>query len=668
MNNTADDFYVLIPSKEKNNLFELKVFNNQEDKDTKLIVLHSSCSPNMRLLYEINLFNLPYNIRQNIIQESRNEKSFFRTSKMLFNKYCQIGHMINQYLSRKYNDVYFFCSILYNDFCLLVPEQSYDFFQIKKEIQMMLNLFYDDCNTVIIRDNYINPFLKRKSQIIKSDRQFVRHNPMFNQYISMIRNIDNIKSDSIDRIQELSLFSSLILKDLVEETKLYWIYDSGDLRYEEPDKEYILKAQNSIYFEFFNLFCEQAQDEHVYNDWIWSLVFLTQKLLYVLNNCIDSDDDRINFYGFIPIIKNMKKENNEVISLFTRHISRKFCHGFLIIPTGSIYNILEHLPAYVHEFFHYIPPSDRPNRNKAILELVAHSIFFNLRKTLSVETYKLFFCEFCKEFIDFSKVYYRDFFDSDSMEYIERLRVICLKFDFEKTYLTILHNLHGKIQYNEFVIFMEMQELCVSKWLYSRTDYVNIFTLFFREIRSDIAMCTFFNIDLEHYIRMMANEPLFAHLNRKDCGHSTILRFGYMCRYLLKLKTEEIDNKTWIFKTKKIISQQIQHICEVDTAKYKEIKKHYMNLMEYLDEYCDIAIETQDTLNDTKSSLIDEIIEEYSLVHNWEKSNDLFSDNEFVILVNELYQEYINEKGFENKLATICGVKILFRDLYAFEL
>lgn len=667
MNNSADGFYILIPSIEKNNLFELKVFNNREDKDTKHIVLYSSSMPNMNLLYEINLFNLPFNIRKSIIQESKIENSFFKTSKVLFDKYCQIEAVINRYLSNHYNDVYFFCSVLYNDFCLLVPEQSYETSQINQEIKVIINWLFKSSNSVVINDNYINPFINRKAQCIKSNRQFVKHNPMFNQYLSTMLNIDNIKTDSIDRIQELSLFSSFVLKDLVEETHLYWLYDSGDLRYEEPDKEYILRTQNSIYFEYFSLFCRQAQDEHMYNDWIWSLVFLTQKLLDILNNCIDNEKDSTNFYGFIPIIKNMREKNNEVVSLFTRHISRKFCHGFLIIPTGAIYNILEHLPAYIHEFFHYIPPNDRRNRNKAILDLVVHSLFCSLRNNLSNKTYKLFFNEFCKEFIKFSELYYKDFFDSDSMEYIERLRVLCLKFDFVETYFAILKNIENEILYDELSVFIAMQEKCMFAWLHSREDHVNIFTLFFREIRSDIAMCTFFNIDLEKYIKIMANEPLFAHLNRKECGHSTILRFGYMCHYLSKSKTKEIDNNTWICESKRIIFQQIQQIYNTDTLENMKIIKHYMNLIEYLDEYFDIAIETHKKSRNKNNSLIDEIIENYSLVYNWENFNDIFSDNEFFVLINDLYQGYMREQEVQEKLSTICGVKILFRDLYALD-
>lgn len=664
-----NSFYILTPSNGNNNLYEIDLFNEQNNKGTKEILLfNESIIPNTGMLYYAKLLSLPYNIRKKILLESNCKKSFYDISKELFNRYCQLSNKINYYLSNKYENVYVCCSIFYNDFCLLIPENSYEINQVKVEVEKFLQLFnkslYNDFdNEQHSYDNFI-----KKSRCIKSDRQFVKHNPMFYKYLRTMSDLENIKCDSLDRKQELSLFSALVLKDLVEETHLYWIYDSGDLRYENPEIAYILKSQNSLYFEYFNLFCNQAKDGNKYNDWIWSLVFLTQKLLYTLGNIPTAKIDNSNFYGFVPIIKNIKEENNEIVSLFTRHISRKFCHGFLIVPFGAIYSIIEHLPAFIHEFFHYIPPLNRPERNKAIFDLVIHSVLFDLRQILPKKIYEDFFNGFRDEIICLSKQYYDDIFNADSMEYIEKLRILFLKLDFEIIYNSIVETFQKKPHYDHRNVFFELKERCHSKWLRSTLDYVNIFTLFFREIRSDIAMCSFFEINLNNYIRILAYEPLFADMNKENCGDSTILRFGYMCNHLYMSSPNASDNDDWLSKTKKIIYEQMKSLSESNVDKHLRIEKHYNNLIDYLDEYHKISIELDDNEVKNKSiSLLDSIIDKYELINAWKEFNNSYADNSFVMLLKELYQNYMDEDYFANRLTTICGAKILFRDLYTLD-
>lgn len=661
----SNNFYFLTSSADNDALYKLNILTNPKEMNKRDVFLYAEdFVPNTNLLYEIETFNLPFHIRKNIICTSKKDSSFFETTKALFDSYNQLIKIINKFLLKSYENVYLFCSIFRNDFCLLVPKNSYELDQIKQQIKILLELDKIPTHYDFSKHDLLN-HLNIKTRCIKSDRQFVKHNPMFSNYLCTILDIESIACDSIDRTQELSLFSSLVLKDLVEETHLYWLYDSGDLRYVDPGKAFFLKKQNSVYFEYYKIFCEQAKDNSEYNDWIWVLVFLTQKLLNVLINSPDSCIDPTNFYGFIPIIKDLKPSNNEVISLFTRHISRKFCHGFLIIPTGAIINIIDHLPAYIHEFFHYIPPRNRAERNSAILDLIFHSVLFDLRKNNlnndNIELYDIFFKALKNEFLQFSKNYCDDIGVSDSMEYIEALKMLFSKFNFVEAYDNASNEIFN-LKYTQ--LLHAKKEDSASRFLNNALDYISTFTLFLREIRSDIAMCDFLGIDLKNYIRILANEPLFAHMDKDNCGDSTILRFGYMCHYLFKNQKDPVNND-WLDESKMCIAELLTSITENESNnKHSFIKQHYNNLLGYLDEYNDISIEKSTSKRD---SLLENILEDPKLIPEWEKDNKLFTDNSFIKNLKELYQNYKDEKDEYKRLITICGAKILFRDFYSFE-
>ncbi len=618
-------------------------------------------------------FNLPYFIRAEIIKTCKQENLYY-SAKELFLKYVQLSSTINQFLKENYSNVYFFCCIHNFDFCL-VSSLELKTEEIKQSIMVFLeNNFLslkhqDESFTVAMLEEHG----LRRIKCAFEDRKFIQHNPNYNEYLEAILSVNNIQCDSYDRKAELSLFSSLILKDLVEATHLYWMYESGEIRREISDITHIIFERDNKYFKFFNLFCTQADDRFIFHDWIWCLIFLTQTLLSSLNNCDYSQDtaEQNNFFGFVPLIIEDKKNNSEVKSLFTRHISRKFCHGFLIIPKYSIYTLPEYLPAYIHEFFHYIPPKNRCERNEKILKLVLNSVLSDLRNSLLPDLYDEIFELLFIEIMKTAESYGFDnesLFECDSMEFTERISNLCARVEFDNIYDKVIWILYKK--YKDFQIVFKLGQHkvdCVKNFKDSVSSFILTFVMFFREIRSDISMCSFFDMGIKDYIDVLAKEPLFSFLPVEKCADSTIIRFGFVCRYLAKKDKNVLkDLSNW----KEYCKIQIDELVEKKMSEFpgndSNVFVKYDNLKNYIDEYENITIETNEDFYTQKGhSFLEEFVGE-DIIKCWEDSITKYISHPFSKEIKFIYNNYINNDFYE-RLVCMSGFRFLFRDLTLFD-
>ena len=618
--------------------------------------------------------NLSYKIRELLIKRCP-KGPLHKVADELFKEYVNFADFINRVLLCDYKDVYIFCNIHNYDFCL-VSTFDYDIEFIKNKV----NGFIDKTimgleETVEVSKAALRNQKFKRIDCIKSGRQFVKYNPNFKEYIDIMSLITEIECDSLDRQMELSLFSNLILKDLVETTHLYWMHESGEIRQMLSDENQILSERDDRYFRYFRMFCYQAQDSFVYHDWIWCLIFLTSTLLSALKyrsaDMCKTPKDRYehkNFFGFVPVIEDAEKNNSEVMSLFTRHISRNFCHGFLAIPSDSLYNLPEYLPAYIHEFFHYIPPVNRPVRNKAIFELTLHSILFDLRNKLNKDLYNKTIEYFSDELLNTIVAFGFDdknLFDCDSMEYLDRIKNIFMGANYNKIYDSVFMRLFSEYENIElYDIFRSSKEKCVNSFEDSSINGITAFTSFFREIRSDIAMCSFFNIGIKDYIRIFAEEPLFAILPKESCADSTIMRFGFMCRYLQGMVGKNIPN--WIETCYKTIDELIEDKKNISGQE----KKKYLNLKGYLIEYEELTIETKDDAYAEKGScFLENFIISKNILSVWEQSILQYSKHKFSLEIQEIYQKYVSYRKINNINCSkiICGIRLLFRDLYSYD-
>ena len=642
-------------------------------------------------MYKYKTLVLPYEFRDRLLKANRKD-SLINVSKKLFELYLNIVQELNDILFEVFPEVQIYCCMYCYDFCLLSSDKECDLILVSKILVKYLKEHLSLDSSEDDRDRIYSEFniIRNQEQIMDcllSGRQFVKYNPMASYYIAINKDLNSIKCDSIEQKEELSLLSSLVVKDLIEETHLYWMYESGEVRYENATKNYILTKRNRQYFEYFRLFCEQASFGNVFHDWLWSLVFLTQTLLAsFVNRSINQNhnNNHSNFFGFVPVFEDLKNERSELTSHFSRHISKKFCHGFLVVPVISIQKLPEYFPDYIHEFFHYIPPTYRKERNKAILKLVLHSALCDYRIMLPKDVYdEILYIVERKIKLTFSKFNLNNdaVFSCDSMEYMERLRVIFNKINSKELFKEISCNISKIFDGEHDLIVNDISSKICEVFSGSARDYTNTFVLFFREIRSDISMCLLLDIGIEKYIEILADEPLFAALNGYDSADSTILRFGFMCRFLYKLKKNEIDEsnlckidvedeteavdetKVWLQDCCEIINDRIQE--SISKGDFKLADK-FKNLKSYLFEYVSLAIEQQDNQYTRKgSSLLESILYNEKLLKSWVDDIKRYAKHPFAIGIKSLYNDYTTSEDLE-KLKTLFGMRILFRDLYSY--
>ncbi len=686
MKNNVSSSYILFEKDKKEfsgwyaaPITSLSQVSSEGIKNGDFLVYSKDEKINFKKEYLCVPINLPYKIRDALIKQC-NKDHLYKVADELVGKYINVAKTINEVLLYDYEDVYIFCNIHNYDFCLVLTS-DYDIEFIENKVNTYIeHMFMNSEESIELSKINLEIHKLKRLDCIRSGRQFVKYNPNYKEYFDIMNTITKIECDSFDRQAELSLFSNLILKDLVETTHLYWMHESGEIRQMLSDENQILSERDDIYFKYFRMFCYQAQDSFVYHDWIWCLIFLTSTLLSALkyrtiDMCKNKTDiyEHKNFFGFVPVIEDAEKSNSEVMSLFTRHISRNFCHGFLAIPSDSLYDLPEYLPAYIHEFFHYIPPVNRFERNKAIFELALHSLLFDLRNKLSKKLYDDAIDFFSEELINtisdfgFDKT---NLFDCDSMEYLDRIKNIFIEANFSEIYDSVFIKLfkkHNRIDL--FDVFRASKRSCVNKFEDSSISVITAFTSFFREIRSDIAMCSFFDIDTEKYIRIFAEEPLFAVLPRESCADSTIMRFGFMCRYLQNIVGQYKPN--WIKECCEIIDKLINRTENI--SEYE--KKKYLNLKGYLIEYEDLTIEANEGAYAAKGTcFLENFIVSEKILSVWEQKIKHYSQHNFSKEIQYIYKTYMeyrypdsedNSKALECS-RIICGIRLLFRDLYSY--
>ncbi len=675
---TGNSFLVLEPDGEKSSLARIREYdfnvNNIDIEYGELLLFNNTTSLPKHSIYKYKPIILPFDIRDTLIKRCE-KNSLFHVSKCLSEIYLKIAEILNEELSNNYRGIQVFCSIFSYDFCLLSSETTNDLDLIAKYIVSFLkehlDVDYFKYDTEMFQADIDTMRVQRKlTQCLLSDRQFVKYNPTFSKYIRTKNKIDNINCDSGDKKEELSLFSLLLIKDLVEETHLYWMYESGEVRYENAAKRYILSNRNRQYFRDFELFCDQAQLGNVFHDWVWSLVFLTQTLLASFlerkKSQKDNDETHSNFFGFIPIFKNSLNRDSELTSHFSQHISKKFCHGFLVVPIYSIQNLPKYFPAYVHEFFHYIPPLNREKRNSVILDLVLHALLHEYRIELPASVYDDIFEIFKQNVI---KVFYfynfteDTVFSCDSMEYVERLTSAFKKLNFLEVSSFVSQFISNTYNKNYDLIVSYLNGKLCAEFSQKARIYIDTFVSFFREIRSDISMCLLLDIGLEQYIKILAEESSFAALNAYDCADSTILRFGFMCRLLSDGKYL-VDAKSWLKKCCDIIDE-----C-ASSDKYADDPitiNNFDNLKSYLYEYVSLAIEMEDDQYTPKEdSLLESIIKKEEIVDCWINSIKQYAKHPFATEIRNLYWSYNKLTDPIDKLLVLLGMKILFRDLYSY--
>ncbi len=535
----------------------------------------------------------------------------------------------------------------------------------------------------------------------------IKRNAHYPEYDELIQKLTKAPVGSNDRRMYMLLLSALLLRAILDESAARWVCESGELKYESVESMTELSCAYELHMLGFDKFLQQSVIKSPDSDQVWSLFFITKSLLSSIvgrSQKPDAENWRYcNFFGFVPYIDHTNTYR-EVTSYYPTHISPDYCYGFLSIPSKSRFQLWSYFPAYIHEFFHYIPPLERQARNEKILHLAIYSVMIPLYVALTAAekgTYERIVMKIAFEIDNFRSDLIdirNDFLDDtpvsrqhceqlrDTMKYIAIMQDLVYLVNFEEICNRVTSELNlGKDT--------QWKSDCISRWRKHMTSYVATFSFALREIRSDLSMCVLLDMDLETYIKLLANEPAFAESDNMWVADSTVLRFGFMTR-LLYIKGSQSWNKIdW--------HNLCDRICNAtpDILNWEKECKRIIrslnvpfedNLCDYLREYIAINIQDEDdceldcnwnsvfeaalctTAYSIQSSQEDctvlspskvEDIDPRSLIYRWGWELQQIKKYPFVNMLSNLYKDYSSlSKDQEKSYFEYCS-RLLFRDL-----
>ena len=565
----------------------------------------------------------------------------------------------------------------------------------------------------------------------------IKRNANYTEYEGLMKQLMEASVGSNDRKTYVLMLCALLLRTILDETSVRWVYESGDTKYESLEMSTDLTRAYELRMAGFQEFLRQASIGSPYSDQIWSLFFITKTLLSSIvgrdskaieSNSPDAEDldeaellqEYGNFFGFVPYIGD---RYTEVTSYYPSHIAPDYCYGFLSIPRKEEFRFWSFFPAYIHEFYHYIPPRGRKERNEKILHLAIYSVmsplFVAMTQSRKAE-YESIVAKMAssmdqlrENLIDLrndknhalkkdqapetrqSVENYRD-----TMKYNAIMQDLVYLLDFEDLCTEAVNefcseNAAARAESSSIPDRGYWMQACSDKWDKDMTSYIATFSFAMREIRSDLSMCVILDMTLHDYIKVLADEPAFAESSKKWVADSSVLRFGFMTRllYTKELYYDSWENVDWqelckhmvctcsqndpngnsIDDWEKACGKILQHLRETGPL-YIE---HLDYLHDYLSNYVDISIPSKESPWDSvfeKAMCTGEFaisshengnnqFDRRYLIPCWGARLQKQKSYPFVKLLCGLYNQYRDAKTAGDRCRIEYQSNLLFRDL-----
>lgn len=550
----------------------------------------------------------------------------------------------------------------------------------------------------------------------------IKRNANYTEYEALMKQMMEATVGSNDRQTYILMLCALLLRTILDETSARWVYESGDTKYESLEISMELTRAYELRMAGFREFLDQASIGSPYSDQIWSLFFITKTLLSSIvgrdSKAIESnspdaenlDDAELlqeycNFFAFVPYIGD---QYTEVSSYYPSHIAPDYCYGFLSIPRKEEFRFWSFFPAYIHEFYHYIPPRGRKERNEKILHLAIYSVmsplFVAMTQSRKAE-YESIVAKMAssmdqlrENLIDLrndknhalkkdqapetrqSVENYRD-----TMKYNAIMQDLVYLLDFEDLCTEAVNefcseNATARAESSSIPDRGYWMQACSDKWDKDMTSYIATFSFALREIRSDLSMCVILDMTLHDYIKVLADEPAFAESSKKWVADSSVLRFGFMtrllytkeqyydswenvdwqelCKHMVRTCSQNDPNGNSIDRWKEKCSEMFQSLMSQRFRKNDPLyKEHLDHLRDYLDNYVDIS-------TPSKESPWDSVFEkamctgEYA-ISSHKNENNQFVDRRYLILC---WGARLQKQKSYPFVKLLCGLYNQYRD------
>lgn len=680
------------------------VINNTQEVITKLgevnknikygnlfsrIILESDRTDLIAGRFKLLFFRTTSEYRQKLA-ELQNGLSFgdVKTWDSIYNTQKKVLAILNERIQNIASNCLFVINLSFFDYCLLIPEnETTDLTELYSwtdfvPFDKIESSVWEMSDVASLRLRILN----------KLNSRFIFNSiPHFEYKSEIFENILSTKVDTQDKAQECARLSGVLLHYFTDEAANLCFYSNGDSKIISVDDYQNLSIVYDSLKSGIEQFIDQVSLNNIISDVEWCFTFLSEALLSSIYRFNDNKKSSKynNFHGFIPIIS---QDTSTVDSYFTDEFGTSYRFAFLNIPYALTTDLCDLIPAYLHEFSHYIPTINRNERNQKALRLTFLSIINSSLQEIRTQIQNEKVTSQILEAIvsRYNSLYKMTLtFDDDntgeinlhdSMFFLHQSLDLFEAIDFDDMYMRA-YQIDG-MSSDVLNILEKSKDLCAKAWEEYAQSYLITYIMALREIRSDIAMYMFLSssMGLEDYVLLMASEPNWASQPWASTADSVFLRFGFMTRFIFANQNKTGVRNISIEKFNKLWYSEMQSVFQ-KLAKNDELKDIINNMRDYLEKYIKISFEYEE--NDGKytkfgNSVFEKELfgaeldyfafdHENSIIKPWiTHFEDIIKKSSFCRNIGNLYRVYKSDKSIEHRILLNHKARLVFRDLFMY--
>ncbi len=482
------------------------------------------------------------------------------------------------------------------------------------------------------------------NNVIEASSLAWNHNKYFSEFQELIYRLCSLDNETLDRRYEGLQLAWLVFNTLRSDTALRNISETGAIKSAE---DYASKNIRDIRYSDFKKSMDQLLSQigdYNYNSQIWAILnfcAIMRDISMGEGEYKCPEEIQNDFIALYPIINDAMMSCEELYSVAPIQYSPWFSYSFLYIPYAKRYCFWDNLRQLLHEFFHYIPVKNRKKRNEWVLAATVRRIAISMNAEDNVA-----FQKFLYEYMIFNYERLND--DSliyqDSMSFVSFARVILDSLDIESSFA-------------DFGLSTKQMELLPNA--VQQSEYIQSYTYFLREVRSDISMMLLLNencatprMGMKEYITLMAKEKEWASLSADQVAYETILRFGFMIEWIKEKYSRDVNPMT-------IIDGMLEN--KENLESWQQV--NLVNMQEYLKEY------------EKEIAFVGPLYKQLqSIVEEWTDDNNVclknIVRNNFWKQFLEVYDKYLSAEQENDQTAYIeadFGIRLLLTHLPQYE-
>ena len=210
----------------------LRSISNTSKLPSNIILLEGKVSSTVPS-WDCYFFSYTRHMRIAAIESCSPLKNLDNFTAELLDKYndifIQVEKGICAQLSDIDQDIAVLSNLSFGDICVLCPKGRYEYNHINKIVDNVFSM-WENRNEQIDTSN--EDISELKQLILKRFNKYYifKRNPRYNEYKKLLNALMNLNAGSNDRTMYLLTQCALLIRTILDETSVRWVYESGDLK------------------------------------------------------------------------------------------------------------------------------------------------------------------------------------------------------------------------------------------------------------------------------------------------------------------------------------------------------------------------------------------------------------------------------------------------------